>query len=101
MYVLKKETKRRNYQLGTGGGSPIKIDLSSLEEELLDFLTPEAAGLENVPQGGLNIYQSAICDQEEIIENVPIQNPQYESNYLPPCKKLHTSNVVLNNFKGL
>ncbi|XP_071576000.1 uncharacterized protein [Temnothorax nylanderi] len=74
MYVLKKETKRRSYQSGTGGGSPMKIDMSPLEEELLDFLTPEAAGLENIPQGGLNLDQDASCSQEDMLpypDNLP------------------------------
>lgn len=130
MYVLKKETKRRNYQSRTGGGSPITVNLSSLEEEL-DFITPEAAGLENIPQGGLNLHQSASCSQEEMLshnlDNIQTQDIQYtddiqthqdlqymddiqtqdlslqfcKNNYLPLHKRLRTSNVVLNNFKGL
>ena len=107
MYVLKKETKRRSYQLGTGGGSPLKIDFSLLEEELLAFLTPEAAGLENIPQGGLNLYEHASSCQEEMLsldnmDHIQTQDPQSsENHYLPPCKKLRTSNVILNNYKGL
>ncbi|EFN64534.1 hypothetical protein EAG_05010, partial [Camponotus floridanus] len=53
MYVLKKETIRRAHHQGIGGGSPIKISFSTLEEGLFEFLTPEAAGLENIPQGGI------------------------------------------------
>lgn len=67
MYVLKKETKRRNHSLGTGGGSPIMISFSSLEEELLDFITPEAAGLDNIPQGGIDLHETTI---ETNLDNV-------------------------------
>lgn len=65
-YVLKKETKRRNYYQGTSGGSPIKISFPSLEQELLDFLTPEAADLENIPQGEINLPQNFNNNSEEI-----------------------------------
>ncbi|XP_018394990.1 PREDICTED: uncharacterized protein LOC108773624 [Cyphomyrmex costatus] len=53
MNVLKKETKRRNHSRGTGGGSPMKVNFTDIEEKLLELLTPEAAGIENVPQGGI------------------------------------------------
>ncbi|KYQ56386.1 hypothetical protein ALC60_04687 [Trachymyrmex zeteki] len=53
MNVLKKETKRRNHSKSTGGGSPMKINFTDIEEKLLELLTPEAAGIENVPQGGI------------------------------------------------
>ncbi|KAL0105521.1 hypothetical protein PUN28_016885 [Cardiocondyla obscurior] len=53
MNVLKKETKRRNNGMKTGGGSPKNVNFSSLEENLLEFLTPEAAGLLNIPEGGI------------------------------------------------
>ncbi|XP_032688785.1 uncharacterized protein LOC116852463 [Odontomachus brunneus] len=52
-YILKKEVRRRSYIQGTGGGPPPQIFLSSFEEEVLEFLTPEAAGLQNIPEGGI------------------------------------------------
>ncbi|XP_018359009.1 PREDICTED: uncharacterized protein LOC108758510 [Trachymyrmex cornetzi] len=103
MYVLKKETKRRNYVSGTGGGSPIKIDLSLLEEELLDFVTPEAAGLENIPQGGLNLYQNASSEETMFSHNlhdIHDTHPQPYKNNLPLCKRPYTSNEMSYNFKG-
>ncbi|XP_032685316.1 uncharacterized protein LOC116850780 [Odontomachus brunneus] len=52
-YILKKEARRRSYIQGTEGGPPPQIFLSSFEEEVLEFLTPEAAGLQNIPEGGI------------------------------------------------
>ena len=54
---------------GTDGGSPIKIYLSPLEDELLDFITPETTSLENIPQGGLNLYQYASTNEEEMFSH--------------------------------
>ncbi|XP_025997498.2 uncharacterized protein LOC105203464 isoform X3 [Solenopsis invicta] len=77
MYVLKKETKRRNHGLGTGGGSPIKISFSSLEEDLLEFLTPESVGLSNIPQGGFDIAENVIeLDLDDLQENKENQSSQ-------------------------
>lgn len=64
MYVLKKETKRRNSSLQTGGGSPKKIHFSPLEENLLEFLTPEAAGMANIPQGGIYLNENQNIDSQ-------------------------------------
>lgn len=98
MYVLKKETKRRNHGFGTGGGPPIKIPFSSLEEELLEFITPEAAGLENVPQGGINLNEE--IDQDDVqIQDV---YPEGKENILPRkrlCK--HDQFLKLNNNIGI
>lgn len=63
-YVLKKKTKRRNYTQGTGGGPPIKISFSNFEEEVLNFLTPEAARLEGIPEGGINIEENILNKTE-------------------------------------
>lgn len=70
-YILKKEAKRRNYIQGTGGGSPPKIPFSSFEEEVLQLLTPEAAGMENIPEGG-------IIDTEETVQECGPNNDYYE-----------------------
>lgn len=53
-YILKKESKRRSHMEGTGG-PPFKIVFSNFEEGVLELLTPEAAGLLNIPEGGVNI----------------------------------------------
>jgi len=52
MYVLKKETTRRRNVQGTGGGPPKITNFTDLEEQLLEILTPEAAGMTNIPQAG-------------------------------------------------
>lgn len=45
--------------MGTGGGSPKNLHLSVVENLLIDFLTPDAIGLSNVPEGGFeNIISS-------------------------------------------
>jgi len=62
MNVLKKETKRRNHLRGTGGGSPLNINFSDIEEKL-QLLTPEAAGIVNVPQGGVLISKKLHTEQ--------------------------------------
>lgn len=65
-YIWKKEAKRRSYVQGTGGGPPPKIAFSIFEEEVLELLTPEAAGIENVPEGGIYIEENPIV--EDIIQ---------------------------------
>ncbi|CAL1672852.1 unnamed protein product [Lasius platythorax] len=97
IYVLKKETKRRNHGLGTGGGSPIKIPFSSLEEELLYFITPEAAGLENIPQGGIDLYENVETDPNDM---QTMQNLHFEENKLP-YKKLCNNDKFLKTKTGL
>jgi hypothetical protein len=62
---------------GTGGGPPPKIAFSAFEEKVLEFLTPEAAGLENIPEGGINMEENPINILEptaEIEENITRQD---------------------------
>ncbi|KAL0101883.1 hypothetical protein PUN28_018436 [Cardiocondyla obscurior] len=63
MNVLKKETKRRSNGMKTGGGSPKNVNFSSLEENLLEFLTPEAASLLNIPEGGIYLSNNILQDK--------------------------------------
>jgi len=73
---IKKETKRRSYVQGTGGGLPPKIAFSMFEEEVLKLLTPEAAGLENIPEGGINVEKNLSTNNSilesglQIVENI-------------------------------
>ncbi|XP_067208175.1 myb/SANT-like DNA-binding domain-containing protein 4 [Linepithema humile] len=53
MNVLKKESKKRAHMQGTGRGPAVAINISDLEQKLLAILTPEAAGMPNIPEGGL------------------------------------------------
>ncbi|XP_024879185.1 uncharacterized protein LOC112459365 [Temnothorax curvispinosus] len=50
--VLKKCTQNKSYAMGTGGGPLKTIALTQLEEELMEILSPEAIGLDSIPQGG-------------------------------------------------
>lgn len=84
-YVLKKETKRRNHSLTTGGGSPINIYFSPLEEELLNFITPEAAGLDNIPQGGIYSHDTCIEIDPDTQDK---ENLHFEENQILPPKRL-------------
>ncbi|XP_036149438.1 uncharacterized protein LOC118647847 [Monomorium pharaonis] len=68
-YILKKEAKRRSYVQGTGGGPSPKIAFSPFEEEVLQLLTPEAAGLENIPEGGIYTEENPILEDTIQIEN--------------------------------
>lgn len=63
---MKKEAKRRNGIQGTGGGSPPKVVFSSFED-VLQFLTSEAAGMKNIPDGG-------IIDTEQILQECGSSN---------------------------
>ncbi|XP_018311842.1 uncharacterized protein [Mycetomoellerius zeteki] len=67
-YILKKEAKRRNYMQGTGGEPLPKVAFSVFEEQVLELLTPEAAGLENIPEGGINTEENPISESIEVVE---------------------------------
>ncbi|CAL1685101.1 unnamed protein product [Lasius platythorax] len=69
-YILKKEAKRRSYVQGTGDGPPPKIAFSPFEEEMLQLLTPEAAGLENIPEGGIYTEENPISEDIIQVENI-------------------------------
>lgn len=71
------------------------MQFSPIEEEVLEFLTPEAVGLENIPQGGIyvNLSESDSCNVQvlENIENVP-----------PPRKRCNSETTTLsNNLTGM
>lgn len=42
----------KSYAGGTGGEPPKVIELTELQESLLQIIDPEAAGLEGIPEGG-------------------------------------------------
>ncbi|XP_012285524.1 uncharacterized protein LOC105702496 [Orussus abietinus] len=74
--VLKKVLKRRHVA-GIGGGSPLKLSLTSIENNLLEFLAPDVAGLTGVIEGGLgNVGPSPLRFSDfpmdkQWIENTP------------------------------
>ncbi|KMQ81958.1 hypothetical protein RF55_24668, partial [Lasius niger] len=75
MYVLKKETNRRRNVQSTGGGPPKLVNFTDLEEQLLEILTPEAAGMANIPQAGFpskkgtNVLNEEVPGHEGILQN--------------------------------
>lgn len=42
----------KSYTGGTGGGPPKTLNTTPAEDDLLEFLTPEATGMPNIPEGG-------------------------------------------------
>lgn len=50
--MLKKCAQNKSYAGGTGGGPPKVLQLTQLEESLLEVIDPEAAGLDDIPEGG-------------------------------------------------
>ncbi|XP_071570013.1 uncharacterized protein [Temnothorax nylanderi] len=80
MYVLKKETNRRRNVQGTGGGPPKIVNFTDLEEQLLEILTPEAAGLANIPQAGFKSKKGTEIPHPEVPEvlEVPERSVQNE-----------------------
>lgn len=50
--MLKKVAMHKRYAGCTGGGSPKTLNTSPAEDDLLEFLTPEASGIPRVPEGG-------------------------------------------------
>ncbi|CAL1683866.1 unnamed protein product [Lasius platythorax] len=88
-YILKKEAKRRNSIQGTGGGLPPKVNFSTFEEDVLEFLTPEAAGMDNIPEGGIIddepmlqecSSRSDVCSNNNVIEEQNMSYPEIEEN---------------------
>ncbi|GAB1860807.1 Regulatory protein zeste [Camponotus japonicus] len=116
-YILKKEAKRRNYVQGTGG-SPPKIAFSTFEEEVLELLTPEAAGIENIPEGGIYIEENPIVEdiiqentetmEQDMQDNIIIEKDnrnERDSENIPPYNiekrgKVNTSKIN-NTTQGL
>ncbi|KYN09166.1 hypothetical protein ALC57_18721 [Trachymyrmex cornetzi] len=114
-YIFKKEAKRRSYAQGTGGGPPSKVSFSSFDEDVLQLLTPEAAGLENIPEGGLiNIveevqplqecdYQNTMQEQDiqcSVIETDEIENVSTNVNIRQHSRKNETVTQEKNTRKG-
>ncbi|KYN50333.1 hypothetical protein ALC62_12791, partial [Cyphomyrmex costatus] len=92
-YILKKEAKRRSYVQGTSGGPPSKVPFSSFEEDVLQLLTLEAAGLENIPEGGL----INIVEEVQPLQECNYQNTMQEQNI--QCSEIEideTENVSTN-----
>lgn len=50
--LLKRVATYKSYTMGTGGGQPKSLYTSPSEDDLLEFLTPEASGMSDIPEGG-------------------------------------------------
>jgi len=87
---IKKESKRRSYIEGTGGDPPSKIVFSNFEGEVLQLLTPEAAGLLNIPEDGVNI--------EAPLQNFPEDDVNLEVTDLQNNSEndINTEEFILN-----
>lgn len=87
---MKKENKRRNCIQGTGGGPPPKVNFSTFEEDVLEFLTPEAAGMDNIPEGGIIDDEpimlqgcnsrNDVCSNNNVIEEQNMSYQEIEEN---------------------
>ncbi|XP_018364609.1 PREDICTED: uncharacterized protein LOC108762202 [Trachymyrmex cornetzi] len=88
-YILKKESKRRSHIEGTGGGPPSKIIFSNFEEEVLELLTPESAGLLNIPEGGINIEATTS------LQNDPENYINIEESVLNDCERSTEDTVTI------
>lgn len=64
----------------TGGGSPKNLQLTAIENALTNFLTPDAAGLSNVFEGGFeNIISSNNSRQDQYYSShvLPVEDENY------------------------
>lgn len=97
-YILKKEAKRRSYMQGTGGGPPTKVSFSTFEEEVLELLTPEAAGLENIPEGGINREENSILEETaQVMENTEMEENMEENMHMMTEEDNNTENIPPDN----
>jgi len=97
--VLKKCAENKSYASGTGGGPPKVIKLTELEENLLEIINPEAAGLTDIPEGGNfnRVKQIKSTPINTIVNRGSCHNIQYgeldEENYMQEPEE-HPSNFM-------
>jgi len=53
---------------------------------LLDFITPEAAGLGNIPQGGIDLYENVETDSNDMQTMDNVHFEENNENILPHKK---------------
>ncbi|XP_036144231.1 uncharacterized protein LOC118644147 [Monomorium pharaonis] len=75
------------YATGTGGGPAKTLDTSPSEDDLLEFLTPEASGMDDIPEAG--VISNSFCPDNNSLsdsltsqmnENFVSQSPNFTSN---------------------
>jgi len=81
--VLKKCAQNKSYAGGTGGGPPKVLQLSQLEETLLEIIEPEATGLVDIPEGG-NFNRT--MQRGSALTNDTIPNRNSFHRYEESCK---------------
>ncbi|KMQ87736.1 peptidase s41, partial [Lasius niger] len=86
--TLKKAADNKAY--ATGGGSPKVKVLTSLEMELLDFLTPEASGFDDIAQGG---FQYLTPEQSNIKTPIPLEDALNINIFARKMQKLSVSST--------
>lgn len=74
----------KSYSAGTGGGPPKALDTSPSEDDLLEFLTPEASGMSDIPEGGVLCKTSL---QNSLEKNSSLRLPNFTSQLHLTAKK--------------
>lgn len=85
--LLKRVAVHKRYASGTGGGPPKILNTSPSEDDLLEFLTPDASGISGVPGGG------AIGD-DDTFSFVPIRPALYKS-----CSQSQKASLISQNIQ--
>lgn len=93
--------------MGTGGGSPAKnLHLTSIEQGLLDFLTPDATGLSGIPEGGfenvvpnqLTLYPQPISPRmsnQDLVLYKHFGNETFHSSEIEDDNNVSVSTIIL------
>ncbi|XP_071580557.1 uncharacterized protein [Temnothorax nylanderi] len=116
--LLKRVATYKSYSAGTGGGPPKTLDTSPSEDDLLEFLTPEASGMSDIPEGGAigdnnvtstystarktltsqNLQDSPICQTKEFLTS---QSSQIKKTSCFQRSQDMTSSLHLNAEENL
>lgn len=75
--------------MGTGGGSPKDLQLSATEDALIKFLTPDASGLRDIPEGGFTDVMSSYDNNKTLSSST--------SSYNIEEKQDDTEDIVSND----
>ncbi|XP_029159549.1 uncharacterized protein LOC114931592 [Nylanderia fulva] len=78
--VLKKVAKHKTYMMGTGGGSPKELQLSGTENALFNFLTSDASGLKEIPEGGFTNTMPTYDNNETLSSSTLSYNIENNEN---------------------
>ncbi|XP_071581866.1 uncharacterized protein [Temnothorax nylanderi] len=91
--LLKRVATYKSYAGGTGGGPPKTLDTSPSEDNLLEFLTPEASGMSDIPEGGaIDDSSFSFTDKIRPTLNKPQSSKKSLTQSLQTSQSLKTSN---------